>query len=266
MVGDNGDGGNASSSVAVRPDASPAPAATNALATVPQPPSSDLTTGLDLPGDLGFGGVPELIDRLEALTFTFEALNVGASAHASEAVMDSLARMERRDLQAMSAIETFATALKSVSQHLAHLRHAVNVTTTQTSESLAQLSERMNAVESKAGLTPKGGSAPGELAQLSERLARIESKLDQMGGSAQPDPLALILEKLTSIDAKLNGAAPAAAAQASAPAETERPAALPAPAAAVAPAPQPAPQNAGGQSAGDRVEQMLAQVFKVLGR
>ena len=63
-----------------------------------------------------------------------------ADATGLAAVLGILARMEQRDLQALSTIEALARALKTVGQHLAGLRHAVQASTRDTAAGFAPVS------------------------------------------------------------------------------------------------------------------------------
>lgn len=92
-----------------------------------------------------------LLERLETLSFTFEALNAGSRTYAAEAVLETLGRMERRDLQSLAAIEAFASALKTVSQHLAGLRNAIQTTAHDTAHGFHVISERLDLLENQLG-------------------------------------------------------------------------------------------------------------------
>jgi hypothetical protein len=120
--------------------------------------------------------IAQMMDRLEALSFTFEALNAGSRSYSAEAVLETLARMERRDLQALAAIEAFASALKTVSQHLAGLRNAVHSTAHETAAAIDHISNRLNALDGRNGMVGDGNQATA-LIGIAERLSGIEAKV-----------------------------------------------------------------------------------------
>lgn len=163
------------------------------------PRPSELQTRPQTPvisGPTDLGPVAQLLDRLEALSFTFEALNAGSRTYAAEAVLETLARMERRDLQALAAIEAFASALKTVSQHLAGLRNAVQSTAHETAAGLEHIAERLNRLESQAGIG--GGDHGVALDGIAERLANIEARVAEpvVAEPFDPSPLSDMLDTI----------------------------------------------------------------------
>lgn len=138
-----------------------------------------------------------LLERLESLSFTFEALNASSRTYAAEAVLETLGRMERRDLQALAAIEAFASALKTVSQHLAGLRNAVQTTAHDTAHGFHVIGERLDLLENKlAGPHTALPAAHGnQLAVISERLGHIEEMVGHHDG-IDTGPLTTLLEQM----------------------------------------------------------------------
>ncbi|MBX9633757.1 MAG: hypothetical protein K2X44_02140 [Magnetospirillum sp.] len=163
-----------------------------------------------------------MLDRLDALSATMEALGAGDRSYSAEAVLETLSRMERRDLHAISAIDTFATALKSVSQHLAHVRQAVQLANTQNGPKLDGLIARLGDIEARleAGLSPgfNFDFAPmaAALDSISQRLAGLETKLDALpqqqshwpfDADAFANALASIADRLARVEAKVDSVA-----------------------------------------------------------
>lgn len=138
-----------------------------------------------------------LLERLETLSFTFEALNAGSRTYAAEAVLETLGRMERRDLQSLAAIEAFASALKTVSQHLAGLRNAIQTTAHDTAHGFHVISERLDQLETQLGAphTALPAAHGSQLAIISERLGHIEELVGQHDG-IDTGPLTSLLEQM----------------------------------------------------------------------
>lgn len=156
--------------------------------------------------------VEQLLERLEALSFTFEALNSTNRSYAAEAVLETLARMERRDLQSLAAIEVFAGALKTVSQHLAGLRNAVQTTAHETATGLDHIGQRLATLEQKAGIAGNAEAAK-MLSGIASRLAGIENKVAAPAPVVDFDvgPITGMLDtiagRVAGIEAKLEAAA-----------------------------------------------------------
>lgn len=168
-------------------------------------------------------GAPEqeaigpLLERLDAISVTLENLSTG------EAVLETLSRMERRDLHAISAIDTFATALKSVSQHLAHVRQAVQLANTQNGPKLDTLVTRLGDIEARldAGLSANVDfdftPMVAALDSIGQRLAGLETKLDARPAQPQDhwpfdtdafaNALASIADRLARVEAKVDSVA-----------------------------------------------------------
>lgn len=138
-----------------------------------------------------------LLERLETLSFTFEALNAGSRTYAAEAVLETLGRMERRDLQSLAAIEAFASALKTVSQHLAGLRNAIQTTAHDTAHGFHVISERLDLLETQLGAphTALPATHGSQLAIISQRLGHIEELVGQHDG-IDTGPLTTLLEQM----------------------------------------------------------------------
>jgi hypothetical protein len=158
-----------------------------------------------------------VLERLEALASALEALEGGGQLHAADSVLDTLSRMERRDLQAVSAIDTFATALKSVSHHLAHLRQSVHTSNTQSATKLDALTERLSGIEARlgAGLLDSIDLSPmaAMLDTIGQRLSGLEGKLDALATQQAHWPfdtdafataLATIADRLARVEAKVD--------------------------------------------------------------
>ena len=150
---------------------------------------------------LDVGSVDQLLDRLESLSFTFEALNASSRTYAAEAVLETLARMERRDLQALAAIEAFASALKTVSHHLAGLRSAVQNTAHDTAAGFEHIGNRLDRLEQRAGFAQPAGTEtnPGVLNSIAERLNHIETMIEEGTGIGEAADLAPLTEQLETI-------------------------------------------------------------------
>lgn len=126
------------------------------------------------------------------------------------AAMDTLARMERRDIHALSALDTFATALRSVSQHLAHVRQSVHAD----GGKLDALAVRLEAIESRLGAGSPAGIDLAPLAAtldlIGQRLAGLENKLDALPPAGAPsfdaEALAAIADRLARLEAKIDRA------------------------------------------------------------
>lgn len=167
-----------------------------------------------------------VLERLEALAAALEALDGGDRSPAAEAVMTTLSRMERRDLQTFSAIDTFATALKSVSHHLAHLRQSVHSSNGQHSAKLDGLATRLGDIEARLGAGLLDGMEfdfspmAAALESIGERLLGLEAKLDaRLDALAQQQAhwpfdvdafataLATIADRLARVEAKVDSVA-----------------------------------------------------------
>lgn len=148
-----------------------------------------------------------LLERLEALSFTFEALNASSRTYAAEAVLETLGRMERRDLQALAAIEAFASALKTVSQHLAGLRNAIQGTAHDTADGFQQIGQRLDQLEARLGGNALPAPQGGQLAVIAERLGHIEELVGEAAGF-DPAPLAHMLDamahKVATVEEKID--------------------------------------------------------------
>lgn len=137
-----------------------------------------------------------LLERLEALSFTFEAMNASSRTYAAEAVLETLGRMERRDLQALAAVEAFASALKTVGQHLAGLRNAIQGTAHDTAHGFQLITERLDHLESRLGANALGGpQGGGSLSVIADRLGHIEEMIGQ-SEAYDPSPMVQILETM----------------------------------------------------------------------
>ncbi|MGE5476394.1 MAG: hypothetical protein ACM3Q1_07050 [Bacteroidales bacterium] len=167
----------------------------------------------DSPDQLG-----PVLERLEALASSLEALD-GSGA---EPLQATLSRMEKRDMQTFSAVDTFATALKSVSHHLAHLRQSVHSANTQHGGKLDALAARLDAIEGRLEAGLGGGVeidfAPmaAALDMIGQRLSGLESKLDGMAqqqahwpfdADAFAGALAGIADRLARVEAKVDSVA-----------------------------------------------------------
>lgn len=161
-----------------------------------------------------------VLDRLGALATALEALE--QHEHAKTGVTDTLARMERRDLQAVSAIDTFATALKSVSHHLAHLRQSVHTANGQHSDRLEAIAVRLSDIEERLAngltdglefdITPLVAALDG----IGQRLTNLETKLDSLtvqqshwpfDADAFATALATIADRLARVESKVDSVA-----------------------------------------------------------
>ncbi|MBR9970714.1 hypothetical protein [Magnetospirillum sulfuroxidans] len=141
-------------------------------------------------------GLVPLVERLEALSFTFEAMNASSRTYAAEAVLETLGRMERRDLQSLAAVEAFASALKTVSQHLAGLRNAIQTTAHDTANGFHLIAERLDGLESRLGGPLALPSGQGnQLSVISERLGHLEEMIGQ-GESFDSSPFTQLLEEV----------------------------------------------------------------------
>lgn len=163
-----------------------------------------------------------VIERLEALAAALEELDDGRNAPAPGAVMDTLSRMERRDIQTFSAIDTFATALKSVSHHLSHLRNATQVANAHNAGKLDGLADRLAQIEARleAGLLDHApvdfSPMAAALDVIGQRLSGLEAKLEGMAqqqahwpfdADAFATALATIADRLARVEAKVDRAA-----------------------------------------------------------
>ncbi|MBC7906951.1 MAG: hypothetical protein H7Y60_09430 [Rhodospirillaceae bacterium] len=158
-----------------------------------------------------------LLERLDAISATLENLSIG------ESVLETLSRMERRDLHAISAIDTFATALKSVSQHLAHVRQAVQLANAQNGPKLDALVTRLGDIEARldAGLSANVDfdftPMVAALDSIGQRLSGLETKLDARPAQLQDhwpfdtdafaNALASIADRLARVEAKVDSVA-----------------------------------------------------------
>lgn len=156
-----------------------------------------------------------VLERIDALAAALEALDGGDGA-----VMATLSRMERRDLQTFSAIDTFATALKSVSHHLAHLRQSVHAANTQHGAKLDGLAARLESIEGRldAGLLDDFeldlSPMAAALDTVGQRLLGLEAKLDHLAqqqanwhADAFATALATIADRLARVEAKVDSVA-----------------------------------------------------------
>lgn len=162
-----------------------------------------------------------LLEKLDALSTALQGLSTGN--HSAEAVLETLSRMERRDLHAIAAIDTFATALKSVSQHLAHVRQAVQSANAQNGPKLEELASRLGDIEARldAGLSANVDfdftPMVAALDSISQRLAGLETKLDAVpvqprdhwpfDTDAFATALASIADRLARVEAKVDSVA-----------------------------------------------------------
>jgi len=153
-----------------------------------------------------------MLDRLAALSATLDSLGEGAAPK----VMEQLARMEKRDVHAIAAIDTFATALKSVSQHLAHVRQAVQQDNVANAAKLDQVARQLADMEARfsEGLAIDFGPMSDAFDTIAERLAGLEAKLDTpqqanwpFDADALAGALASIVDRLARVEAKIDSAA-----------------------------------------------------------
>lgn len=135
-------------------------------------------------GDATAEQLSPMLERLESLAAALEALDGSHGSPAAQAVLDTLSRMEKRDLQTFSAVDTFATALKSLSHHLAHLRQTVHVANGEHAAKLDALAARLNEIEGRIG--------PGLLEGLEFDVSPLAEALDTIG------------ERLSGLEAKLS--------------------------------------------------------------
>ena len=159
-----------------------------------------------------------VLERLDILATMLESLGDAPATYATD-VNDTLSRMERRDVQALSAIDTFATALKSVSHHLAHLRNAVQSSNAQHGDKLDGLAERLTGIEARleAGFLEQApvdfSPMAAALDTISQRLSGLEAKLENMAQQQAQNPfdpemfataLATIADRLARVEAKVD--------------------------------------------------------------
>lgn len=179
------------------------------------------TSDDDLPAADSADRVDAVLQRLEALAAALEALNGREPAADGDSVVTTLDRMERRDIQAVSAIDTFATALKSVSHHLAHLRQSVHGGNGQFNGKLDALASRLDQMQMELGTVRPGHDldlAPlaHALDGISQRLSGLEDKLDQVtrhqghwpfDADAFATALAAIADRLARVESKVDSVA-----------------------------------------------------------
>lgn len=159
-----------------------------------------------------------VLERLDILATMLESLGDTPAPYSTD-VTDTLSRMERRDVQALSAIDTFATALKSVSHHLAHLRNSVQTANSQHGDKLDGLAQRLADIEARleAGFLEQApvdfSPMAAALDTISQRLAGLESKLEQFARQQAQNPfdpemfataLATIADRLARVEAKVD--------------------------------------------------------------
>ncbi|HTH17852.1 MAG TPA: hypothetical protein VL974_14430 [Magnetospirillum sp.] len=163
-----------------------------------------------------------VLERLESLAAALEALDGGAGSPAATAVLDTLSRMETRDQQTLSAVDTFATALKSLSHHLAHLRQSVHTANGEHAAKLDELASRLVEIEGRMGpglldglefdLSPLAEA----LDAIGDRLSGLETKLAGLGNSPSHWPfdsetfvnaLSGIADRLVRVEAKVDSIA-----------------------------------------------------------
>jgi len=163
-------------------------------------------------GETDTDQIAALLDRLAALSATLDTLGDGAAPR----VMDQLARMEKRDVHAINAIDTFATALKSVSQHLAHVRDAVHRDNAANAARLDQVARQLADMESRLteGLAIDFAPMAEAFDTIAQRLAGLEAKLDTQQQTHWPfdadafaGALASIVDRLARVEAKLDSVA-----------------------------------------------------------
>lgn len=134
-----------------------------------------------------------LVERLETLAATLENVNQGSRNYAAEAVMETLARMERRDLQSLAAVEAFAAALKTVGQHLAGLRHVVQGVAQDQHTALDLVDQRLMSLETRLGVTVPA-EATGGIGAVLDRLERIETAMTPPVAGLDAGPVVRLLE------------------------------------------------------------------------
>ncbi|MGE5516622.1 MAG: hypothetical protein ACM31D_12460 [Bacteroidota bacterium] len=176
------------------------------------------TTGGESGAPDSADAIGPVLDRLDSLAAALEALDGGNG----ETVKTTLSRMERRDIQTFSAIDTFATALKSVSHHLAHLRQSVHSANTQHGAKLDGLSARLEGIESRLesglmdGLELDFSPMAAALDMIGQRLSGLEAKLDGMAqqqahwpfdADAFATALATIADRLARVESKVDSVA-----------------------------------------------------------
>lgn len=159
-----------------------------------------------------------VLERLDILATMLESLGDTPAPYSTD-VSDTLSRMERRDVQALSAIDTFATALKSVSHHLAHLRNSVQSSNAQHGDKLDGLAERLAGIEARleAGFLEQApvdfSPMAAALDTISQRLSGLEAKLENMAQQQAQNPfdpemfataLATIADRLARVEAKVD--------------------------------------------------------------
>lgn len=169
-------------------------------------------TGTDSAEQIG-----AVLERLDALAAALEALDGGDGT-----VTSTLSRMEKRDIQTFSAIDTFATALKSVSHHLAHLRQSVHASNTAHGAKLDGLAARLESIEGRLdsglldGLEFDLSPMAAALDTIGQRLGGLEAKLDHLSqqqahwpfdADAFATALATIADRLARVEAKVDSVA-----------------------------------------------------------
>lgn len=163
-----------------------------------QPPATGMAVSAvpNAPAAIDQATLVPMLERLEALSFTFEALNASSRTYAAEAVLETLGRMERRDLQALAAVEAFASALKTVGQHLAGLRNAIQGTAHDAAHGFQLITERLDQLENRMGANALTGPTDGgQLTVIADRLGHIEELIGQ-SEAYDPSPMVQILETM----------------------------------------------------------------------
>lgn len=162
--------------------------------------------------------VDMLLERLGQL---IKVLSANGAASSPEAVLDTLTRLEQRDLQSFNALDMFATALKSVSNHLSHLRSATHTANGNTAATLEVIVQRLAGLEEKldeAGQQPSAWPFESEtlanaLAAIADRLERVEAKVDRAAQQPALEPeatsslLNAIAERVSRMEGKVDSGA-----------------------------------------------------------
>ncbi len=168
-------------------------------------------TSRGMAGDIENDQMAALLDRLDLLANSLDELSQGIAP----TVVEQLSRMEKRDVHAINALDTFATALKSVSMHLAHVRQAIHQDNAANSARLEAVAKQLAEIDSRLseGLVVDVGPMAEAFDSIASRLAGLEAKLEHQQRTWPSDANALagtltaIADRLARVEAKIDSAA-----------------------------------------------------------
>lgn len=149
-----------------------------------------------------------LLVQLEQLITALQA-----QGRAEESVSASLSRMEQHDRKSLGAMDTFASAIKSLSSHLIHLRDTIQQAEGRNEAALQRLSTRLESLCDRLDSPRDDDGLAATMALVAERLERLEHKVDRVMQQPilEPDATSSLLNsiatRLSQVESKVQSGA-----------------------------------------------------------